>query len=196
MMDLTFSNIDNQIVKQALIGKAVNINRLSFQQEPSFVGAYFGSLNGVCIRLKDSDLNISFNATIVNDRGPNSAESKIGADFAITYSDGTITKSVIFQAKNKQIDSLNNSEKEKLEKQCQLMNRFTSNWGVFECPTVNGASPTVLIPQPNGGNLRMLFEEYIADYFVACTLGDQRQEFVEAVQRSDLKGLVIERRFF
>ncbi|TOL41911.1 hypothetical protein CGH98_23975, partial [Vibrio parahaemolyticus] len=55
-----------------------------YQQEPAYVDALIGRLDGT-LYLGDDQGFIRFKPTVVTDRGPASAESLYGADFAIVF---------------------------------------------------------------------------------------------------------------
>jgi hypothetical protein len=75
------------------------INRSSFQQEPNYVAALMGKLTGISI----SGNGHFIRTTIVNDRGPKSAEKEFGADFAIILeSPGGLKKSNLRASKRQQ----------------------------------------------------------------------------------------------
>ena len=140
---------------------------------------------------QDDNHYIEIKATVFNDRGRNSAESKWGADFAITASISdskkTIDKAILVQAKMNVSDLKSTSLFEQINK----MKKITK-------------SPKVMILNPIDENLRDPFicsgnkilenngfsKQRLSTYFTTRILttfdGDTRKQFVENVQDSTL----------
>ncbi|SBS66541.1 hypothetical protein [Vibrio splendidus] len=179
-----------EVVVRSYITKcAQELDRESFRSETAYVNAFLGKL---CTRIRLQSINkelfINFKTPIYDDRGPNSAESKFGADFGIIYTGDGIEKAILSQAKNMPVENLNNSQKEELRKQCRKMDQHTEDWMVFEAPVVTGAMPTVKF-NLHGRSYTKPFDEYLIDNIVGCSHGDRRKEFVDAVQSSKLTKL-------
>ncbi|AXF20257.1 hypothetical protein CUJ89_06920 [Burkholderia pyrrocinia] len=162
------------------------LKRSSFQQEPAYVAALMGKLAGMAIHEDSSWLTTS----VVNDRGPGSAESKYGADFAIILEDASgFGKAILGQAKGMSIASLSPSSKSDFDKQCRRMAKKTRHFVGLEAPVLPDTMPIVLkgnwgppvsvqAPQP--------LDDYLVEVFIACRHGDTRRDFVSAVKKSDL----------
>jgi hypothetical protein len=107
----------------------VDINR--YNHETAYINAILAKLDGVAYH--DQTTHIEFMSTIATDRGPNCAESKYGADFALTCNimmpDNTIiNKAVLGQAKKGKISELSNSEKRRLNIQADSSLKCNSQW--------------------------------------------------------------------
>lgn len=187
------------IVKAYIQAVVKPLNRDRYMQESAYVDAFLGRLDGE-IDLDGSDSTIIFTPTVVADRGRGTAESKFGADFAIVFeSNGIeedIKKAILGQAKNGEVDSLNNTEKKRLLDQCSKMASVTKQYMVLEAPMIGNPIPTIRIGLPIKKGLptlsqRIPFDEYLVDYIISCTHGDRRKEFIEAVGHSKLPTLGI-----
>lgn len=161
--------------------------RSAYQQEPAYVAALMGKLAGMHIQSGSSWLT----TTVVNDRGPHSAESEFGADFAIVFeSTSGVSKAVLGQAKGASIDLLSPTERNKLFEQCRLIARKTTHFLGLEAPTGGSTMPIVRRglagPPVTIESAGRRLDDYLADVFIACLHGDRRNRFVQAVKTSDL----------
>ena len=174
-----------------------NLDRTRYRQEPAYINALMGKLDGEVFD-DGNGKKVQFIVTIVDDRGPNAAESKYGADFAIVFEKvggkKQISKAILGQGKNGASDDLNRSEKSRLIGQCEKMNTHTSEYIVLEAPTDNSKPPMVRVGDPKNPlkiGARYTLEDYFLKKFIACKHGDKRDKFVEAVQDSTLNQLKI-----
>ncbi len=169
----------------------------SFSQEPAYVAALMGRLRGVAWEDDDGAL-VKFKTTVVDDRGPKSAESRFGADFVIslemTGRNYNVSKAVFGQGKRGKIENLRASEKLRLDEQCSKMLKYTKEYLILETPMISGAPPMVRLRSdseitPSGQQISL--QNYIVEMFIACKHGDKRSSFVSAVQKSNLSQLSI-----
>jgi hypothetical protein len=190
----------DQILKNIIrthIAKAVSrVDVSRYSQEPAYVNAVLARIDGLVY--EGAYGHVELKSTVVNDRGPNSAESKYGADFAITAiieSAGTeVEKAIIGQAKKGRIEELNRQESERLQKQVAKMASHTNQYVILEVPELYGNSPRIRLPyqiRPDQYKYPMSLEDYISSQLVQCLHGDRRGEFVSAVQDSSLSRLSI-----
>ncbi|MGL1115574.1 hypothetical protein ABMX85_21890 [Vibrio vulnificus] len=159
-----------------------------FQHEAAYVNAFLGAIEGTLELNKDKELEFRFIGTVVNDRGPKSAEKRFGADFSLVFTDGLVEKAILSQAKNAPVTNLSKREAQRLTEQCEKMDRHSSDWVVFEMPEKSGGIPTVCFLL-DGDIKNMPIDEYITTYVIGCIHGDRREEFVSSVTKSDLAGL-------
>lgn len=161
------------------------IKRSSFQQEPNYVAALMGKLAGIMV----SENGLSIETTIVNDRGPKSAEKEFGADFAIILvsSDG-FKKAILGQAKGSNIDDLSAAKKREFNKQCEKILKYSSKFIGLAAPTNNEPIPQIWLGSGPPALLgrKMSLVDYIVEEFVSCRHGDRRLGFPDAVKDSDL----------
>ena len=137
--------------KQALsryVSQAVNrLDPARYKQEPAYVAALFGRLDGVVYRSRE--VTIEIRSTVVNDRGRGSAESVHGADFGIVASiasnDEVVEKAVLGQAKKGSLAGLPSVPKESFREQVVKMSALTRATIGFEVPTAAGAPPMIRI---------------------------------------------------
>ncbi len=169
----------------------------NFAQEPAYVAALMGRLAGVAWE-DDDGAFIKFETTVIDDRGPNSAESRFGADFAITLKmteqNDVVSKAVFGQGKRGEIEQLGTNEKKRLNEQCRKMSENTKEYLVLETPISIGASPMVRLRNgdeitPSGPQISL--QKYLVEMFISCKHGDKRPDFVSAVQESSLRQLSI-----
>lgn len=192
---------DKQIISE--ISKHIknsykNLDRTRYRQEPAYINALMGKLDGKIFD-DGNGKKVQFIVTIVDDRGPNAAENKYGADFAIVFekTDGKnqLSKAILGQGKNGKSDDLNLSEKERLIGQCEKMYIHTSEYIVLEAPIDSSNIPMVRVGDPRNplkiDTQRYTLENYFLNKFIACSHGDKRDEFVKAVQDSTLNQLRI-----
>jgi hypothetical protein len=140
-----------------------------YAQEPNYTAALLGRLEGAAYKGHYGE--VVFQNTVFNDRGARSAESRYGADHAITatISDGrtTISKAILVQAKLGSIADLSPAQKKGLREQLVKMKGLVPAPKIMEIPEVNGQR----YPNIISGN-RILQNEgytpmYLPDYFVA-----------------------------
>lgn len=187
------------VVRKYIENAFSSIDPKRFAQEPAYVAALMAKLDGLVWSDEEEGAFVIFRTTIVNDRGPKSAESRFGADFAITLDlqndEDHITKATIGQAKLGSKDKLTTSELKNLKKQCQKMSIRTPDFLVLETPNKLGVCPMVRLSSNNNGlslsEDLIRLDDYLIDYLIACLHGDTRSEFVSAVQESSLPGLEV-----
>lgn len=163
-----------------------------FRQEATYTAALANQLQGVAYNGEHG--SVVFESTIVNDRGANSAESRYGADMAITatVTDGRafVRKAILIQAKLGRIEELTPAQREKLEEQIHDMKQLVDAPKVMEIPAENDERHPAMI----SGNRILEGDNYVstplADYFVTrvtTTLdGTTDQSVVDVVQDSSL----------
>lgn len=166
-----------------------------YKQEANYTAALLARLEGTAYDGKYGQ--VVFTATVFDDRGPNSAESRYGADHAITatISDGrtTITKAILVQSKLGHIDDLTKKDKDFLRDQIGKMKKVVPSPKVMEIPAIHGKRYPAVI----SGNRILEGNEYrsqrLPEYFVAritTTLdGCTDPEVVAAVKDSSLSKL-------
>lgn len=166
-----------------------------FRQEPNDTAALAGRLIGTAY--DDSDGKIVFNAAVIDDRGPNAAEHRTGADWSFTaeISDGatTIRKGILVQSKLGAIKDLSDRERKRLNKQIEDMKEYTYAPKVMEVVDNEvGRCPRIV-----SGN-RILSDErwrsytlggYITGRVMTTLDGDTRPEFVDNILDSKLTNL-------
>ncbi|WML57446.1 hypothetical protein [Neobacillus sp. PS2-9] len=180
-------------VKDYINSKIKATNPERFNQEPTYTTALLSKLEGVVY--SDTDCHIEITTTVFDDRGRNSAESKWGADFAITakISDRTktINKAILVQAKKEEND-LNSTD---LADQIKKMKKLTKSPKVM----ILNSKGNTRDPYICSGNKiiegKKFSKDKLADYFTKRVLttfdGDTRSDFVERVQHSNLNILHI-----
>lgn len=174
------------------------INAISperYKQEANYTAALLARLDGIAY--DGTHGTVVFAATVLDDRGPKSAESRYGADHAITatISDGqiAITKVILVQAKLGRICDLQKKEKEFLNSQIKKMKEIVLSPKVMEIPTSEGNRYPAMI----SGRRILENKEYrpmpLPEYFVSritTTLdGCTDPEVVAAVTDSSLSKL-------
>jgi len=116
-----------------------------YHQEPVYVAALFARLDEVVYQGRD--LTIEFKSTVVDDRGPRSAESVWGADFGIVAMvrtlDESVAKAAIGQAKRGNLGSLVGVERERFRAQVVKMEHATTATLALEVPTMAGELPQI-----------------------------------------------------
>jgi len=164
-----------------------------FAQEPAYVAALIGRLDGVYF--EEAGCRVEILGTIANDRGPNAAEKKYGADFALTaalqYGTRVITKVVLGQAKRGAEKNLPLQEKLRLHGQIIKMKQQSDCCIVLETPTEAGDSPGVRVIDASAPRFKS-FQDYLIGGLLSCQHGDTRDLFVSRVQSSRLDHLHIE----
>lgn len=163
-----------------------------YSQEANYTAALLARLEGVAYDGLHG--RVEFKATIFNDRGRNSAESRYGADHAITatISDGTkkIEKAILVQAKLGSVDDLSTAALEFLKTQIVKMQQLVPAPKVMEIPDEGAQRAPAMISGNNLLNGDPYTPMELADYFAArvtTTLdGCTDPAVVSAVQDSSL----------
>lgn len=184
------------IIRSHVRGAVSRVDPARYRQEPAYVNAVLARIDGLVY--KGIHGEIELRSTVVDDRGPNSAEKQYGADFAITavISNGNnrVEKAVIGQAKKGRVEELSENESQRLSSQVKKMGTHTDQHVVLEVPKILGHSPIIRIPYRNRINkykYPVTLEDYITSQLVQCLHGDRRPEFVVAVQDSKLSRLSV-----
>ena len=179
-------------IRQAFVG----VEPVRFGQEPNYTSAILSRLHGIKVQ-SDYGEYAKIQATNFDDRGPNSAEHRYGADFAITATvsdpQKTIRKAILVQVKGEPIDDLPPQEMDRLKKQIATMKQ------VVNSPKVAGIrkEERQAMLEISSGN-RVLdgetysktdFPEYFNQRVITTLDGTTNEEVVDALQESDLKKL-------
>ncbi len=191
-----FSSEFLSLLRQKIADAFVGLQPERFGQEPKYTSAVLGRLHGIEVENSYGEY-VKIEATDIDDRGANSAESRYGADFAITAtvrdSKRTIRKAILVQVKNQPIDSLSPSQERGLKEQIQKMKNVVS------APKVAGirrdAHGSML--EVSSGNKILRGEDYSKSDFpayfnqrVITTLdGTTDKKVIDALQASDLRKL-------
>ncbi|WP_155718706.1 hypothetical protein [Ectopseudomonas mendocina] len=185
-------------VKQYFSDACSRLNRVRYAQESAYVDALIGRLDGV-LDFGEGNGSIEFIPTVVADRGYGSAESLYGADFSIIFksqnTEEPISKAILSQAKNYNVDRMPKEEVTRLREQCKKMSRFTKDYIVLEAPKMAGAVPTIRLGTPSTNaweKTRMGFDEYFLELVLSCKHGDRRPDFIRGVASSKLSGLTVD----
>lgn len=184
-----------EAVKAYTSTRVIKLNPRRYNQEPQYYSALIHSLEGTAY--EGTYGIVRFEATAIDDRGPGSAESFSGADFAITatVSDKAtnVRKAILFQAKLGLVAEMFPSALADLKDDIKKMKRFTRSPKVMEIPEEDGTRQ----PQILSGNYILADRKYnslnLSDYMVRRVLttfdGDTRTWFVDEVQNSSLPTL-------
>jgi hypothetical protein len=135
------------------VSKAVErLDPARYRQEAAYVAALFARLDGIVYHRPN--LTIEIRSTVVADRGPNSAESRWGADFGIvariTGRNEVIEKGVLGQAKRGSLLQLPHNDGEQFRRQVMKMAEATEALVGLEVPTARLESPVIRIVEvPN-----------------------------------------------
>lgn len=192
-----FSELVREQVKKYVFDKIIKTEPKRYNQESQYTVALIQNLEGIAY--EGDEGFVSFRATAFDDRGQNSSESILGADFVITASISdnmtTIRKAILVQAKLGLIEDMSNSELEELEEQIELMKQFTRAPKVMETEDVGERRfPRIISGNKILGDLSyssFSLEDYIVRRVLTTFDGDTRQPFVEAVQDSKIPELRI-----
>jgi hypothetical protein len=181
------------------VSKAIEgISPVRYKQEPNYTAALIGRLDGFVYESSGSRIEIS--GTVFDDRGPNSAEKRYGADHAITaiISDRvtTVRKAILVQAKLGTIDSIRGKARDELLQQIEKMRTLTPAPKVMEIVESDGHR----VPRIISANRLSAGEPFqplaLPDYFSARVLttldGCTNPSVVEAVQDSSLSRVGIQ----
>ena len=163
-----------------------------YRQEANYTAALVNRLEGVAY---DGPYgSVVFHSTVFDDRGRGAAESRLGADHAITatISDGstTLKKAILVQAKLGQLAKLDKADREFLKDQIKKMKQLVRAPKVLEIPEEAGRR----FPRMVSGNNILADVPYtpmdLPEYFTArvtTTLdGATNPEVVATVQDSSL----------
>ncbi len=168
-----------------------------YRQEANYTAALVSQLDGTVYEGEHGI--VVFRSTVFDDRGPGSAESRFGADHAITatVSDGTTTirKATLVQAKLGRLDEMSARETDFLKSQLSKMKHLVHAPKVMEIPEHSGRRFPAMI----SGNNVLSDQPYtpmdLPNYFAArvtTTLdGCTNRKVVEAVQDSSLSRIEV-----
>lgn len=116
-----------------------------YHQEPAYVAALFARLDAVVYR--GAEITIELRSTIIDDRGPRSAESLWGADFGIVATVRTaadvVHKAALGQAKRQGLERLAGDDRQRFWEQVTKMSRATTATLAIEVPSSGGVVPRV-----------------------------------------------------
>ena len=129
-----FPEVVIESVKTHVRNAIRGLDPLRYQQEANYTAALLGRMEGFAYEGRHGSVLLKFSP--FNDRGPGSAESRFGADHAITaiVSDGTITisKAILVQAKLGEIVRLTPSERSNLNIQIENMKQLVNSPKVLQ----------------------------------------------------------------
>lgn len=182
-------------VKQHVQTAIDGVDPRRYQQEAPYTTALVSKLEGVAYDGVHG--KVVFEATVFDDRGRNSAESRYGADLAITatISDGvtSITKAILVQAKLGVVDSLNAAGTNTLKEQIDKMKQIVSAPKVMEIPQQgNTRSPAMISGNKfleGGAYTSMALPDYVTARILTTLDGCTKPEVVESVKDSSLSQL-------
>jgi hypothetical protein len=177
-----------QYVRRAV--QAVDPRR--YNQEANYTAALVNQLEGAAYQGEYG--SVEFHSTVFDDRGAGSAESRYGADFAITatVSDGRITirKAILVQAKLGYLDDMSTAEAEFLRSQLKKMKRLVDAPKVMEIPERSGRRFPAIV---SGNNVLegvsytpMALPEYFTARITTTLDGSTDRGVINAVQDSSL----------
>jgi hypothetical protein len=183
-------------VRRAIEG--VEPNR--YRQEANYTAALVNRLEGTAYQGEHG--SVVFHSTVFDDRGPNSAESRLGADHAITatISDGrsTVQKIILVQAKLGHLTDMDTSESDFLKEQLRKMKHLVEAPKVMEIPEFSGGRYPQIVSGNNFLDDQLYTPMDLPDYFVArvtTTLdGCTDPEVISTVQDSSLTRLHVDAR--
>jgi hypothetical protein len=163
-----------------------------YGQEANYTAALVSQLEGVAYQEQHG--SVEFHSTVFDDRGPGSAESRYGADFAITatVSDGTTTirKAILVQAKLGYLDDMSAADAAFLQSQIEEMKQLVDAPKVMEIPEDSGRRYPSMVSGNNGLDHEPYISMELPDYFTArvtTTLdGTTDASVVDTVQDSSL----------
>ena len=165
------------------------VDRDSFGQEPNYTAGFFAKLHGEKFT-SPSGKYVELRASISNDRGPGSAESKTGIDIGLVFQwvdeFGLVyEKALLLQAKN-HVETLNKSETTDLFTQCGKMSKITSSFVVMDCP-FDRTIPKVYETRPVNILVKPPFslDDYLINWVFPCTKGDNDPNVVSLAKRAD-----------
>lgn len=181
-------------VRRHIVERTQRIDIERYRQEPDYVSAWIVSMEGVAYEGEFGF--VKFRGTVATSLGRKSAESKYGADFAITATlkqdTRHVEKAVIFQAKKGRVKELDQRELHRLKVQIRKMQAKTSAPKVLQIPRSNEESLTVCsgnYVEADSRYAEIEIGRYIIGYVLTCIEGDIRPVFVAGVQESKFSGL-------
>jgi hypothetical protein len=206
---MEWTHATRQAMKRHVASAIERLDPQRYWQEPAYVAALLARLDGIVYSGPAG--RIELQSTIVADRGPHSAESRWGADFAIIgifdSSRGHVEKGVLGQAKKGSLLELSSDASGSFLRQCQKMSEATDSIVGLEVPS--RLSAPVLIreidagrlksdepaisgdPRPVGIGVGNDFAGYLADRFLTCFHGDRRPSLVDNIRDSSLSHLTV-----
>ena len=173
-----------------------NLEPERFGQEPKYTSAILGRLHGIEVRSPHGEY-AKIQATDIDDRGRDSAESRYGADFAITATVGDsqrkVRKVILVQVKNHPIDTISRSQLENLKGQVRKMQRVVSSPKVAGIRREGGKA----MLEVSSGNkvvkeetfMKSDFPAYFNQRVITTLDGSTDQKIVDALQESNLRKL-------
>lgn len=190
-----FPNEVRESVKRYVAFRVAAVDPRRFKQEPPYCSAIALSLTGTAY--EGNDGYVRFAATVISDRGKNSAESFSGADLAITAAISNnvdrIDKAILIQAKLGRVKELTPKSLADLKEQVRKMKRLTPSPKVMEIIEVGRMRQPRILSGTNLLSDRSYVSETLGDYIVRRVLttldGNTKRGFVAAVQESSLAQL-------
>jgi len=195
----SYSKEFREMLRGRLVDVFNSLESQRFQQESQYTSAVLGKLHGIRLESRYGEL-IELESTAFDDRGRNSAESRYGADFAITATVGNdqkiIRKAILVQVKNKPIDSLSKSQVKELKNQIKKMKtivaspkvigirRNQNGYGMFEVSSGN----KILDDQSYS---KVDFPSYFNQRVITTFDGTTDVSIVDALSDSSLQNLNI-----
>jgi hypothetical protein len=181
----------SQAVRRHVERAVQSVDAARFHQEPSYTTSLLTRLEGIAYQGEHGV--VKFTPAVLPDRGAKSAESRFGADFAITatISDSRIRieKAILVQAKLGYVEDLDRQGLESLKLQIRKMRQIVKSPKVMEIITnelfrdprvVSGTR--ILAGQP-------FRSSRLSEYFVGRVLttldGSTDPEAVDAIKRGD-----------
>lgn len=162
-------------VRHHVIRAVERLDPQRYRQEPAYVAALFARLDAVV--LDRPEARVEFRSTIVEDHGPNSAESIWGADFGViaslTQPNLQLHKAVIGQAKRESLISLPQSKSQQFREQVAKMWDLTHATVGLEVPKIAGEMPLIRIVEAT---------TIYGDTWVAQSMLAPRQSFEQAIR--------------
>jgi hypothetical protein len=182
-------------VKRYVASRVAAVDPRRFRQEPPYCSALAQSLTGIAY--EGSEGFVRFDATSIDDRGRNSAESFSGADLAITAaisnSVDRIDKAILIQAKLGSVEEMNPTRLAELKDQVRKMKKLTPSPKVMEIIEIGKLREPRILSGTNLLNDHSYVSEAIGDYMVRRVLTtldrNTKPGFVAAVQDSSLAQL-------
>ena len=179
-------------VKQHVRRAIEAVDPARYRQEANYIAALVSQLEGVAYEGQHGFVGLR--STVVDDRGAGSAESRYGADFAITatVSDGarTIRKVILVQAKLGYLHNMRAADVADLQSQIEKMKQLVDAPKVMEIPEDSGrrypsmvSGNNVLYHQPY---ISMQLPEYLTARVATTLDGATDPNVVDAVQDSSL----------
>jgi hypothetical protein len=179
-------------VKQHISRAIEAVDPARYGQEANYTAALASQLEGVAYEGEHGA--VEFRSTVFDDRAAGSAESRYGADFAITatISDGhtTIRKAILVQAKLGRLDEMNTADAEFLRSQLEKMKQLVDAPKAMEIPEHGGRRYPAMV---SGNNILdgkpytpMELPEYFTSRVITTLDGSTERKVVDRVQNSSL----------